>query len=84
MIGLYYVKWMDSRGVSASWVFVDQVEHEACILHTVGAILKETEDVITIVPHFELKDGKIDQLCGEMTIPKVAIIKTEKIGEIKE
>jgi hypothetical protein len=75
-MNLYYIKWEDSRGVSASWVHLEDIESETCILMSVGWLLKETDELIHIVPHIG-DDPK--QGCGDMVIPKKCILEMLKI-----
>lgn len=79
---LYYVEWLDSRGVGTSWRHLEDMESETCVLRSVGWLMKNTKDLIHIVPHFGDDPA---QGCGDMVIPKRCVLKKIKINlpEIK-
>lgn len=71
-----YIKWIDSRGVGSQWIQMKHIEqHNACICESVGWIIHEDDSVIEIAPHrSDIESGDQMQVCGEMVIPKVAIL----------
>ena len=68
---LVYVQWMDSCGLNNGvWKSRDDAEEmEPLVIDSVGYVLKETEEHITIASHV-----CEHQVSGEMSIPKSAII----------
>ena len=72
------VEWDDSRGVSDSWVSMNEIQdRDACLVKSVGWLV-ERKDSYTVVPHI---GSDPDQGCGEMTIPRSAV---RKITFLKE
>lgn len=67
---LIYIEWIDSRGSRAEWTHLEDMDNECCLLNSVGWVLKDTDELIHIVPHMG-DDPK--QGCGDMVIPKCSI-----------
>lgn len=79
---LLYIRWHDAAGVSADWQHLGDLDGKPLkdyVVDSVGFVLRETENVIHLGPHFH-EDGSNSQYCGDMQIPKSAII---EIWEIK-
>jgi hypothetical protein len=67
------VCWVDSRGVSAHWQELEHIRNDGvCHVWSVGWVIRDTEEFIQLCPHI---GHDPDQGCGEMSIPKVAIVK---------
>jgi uncharacterized protein YktA (UPF0223 family) len=59
------ITWMDSRGVTTSWEFLDELEPLVpSKITSVGFLLEETEEYKTIV-----QSVSENQVVGRMTIP---------------
>jgi hypothetical protein len=74
---LTYVKWQDSVGCGQSWAETDGIEAPEHYCHSVGWVVAESDRSIVIVPHVSLESeffGLKNQGCGDMTIPKPAIV----------
>lgn len=74
---LVYVQWVDSYGVSSSWKSLDDAKDERHIIHSVGWLVKDGENVKVIVPHISPANDKIssdEYGCGDMSIPVSAIV----------
>lgn len=75
------IEWLDSKGIYSDW------RHESdgfediklCYCHSVGFIIKETSEALSIASHKTIQDEV--QVSGIMTIPKVAI---NKIVELEK
>ena len=71
-----YIKWVDSFGCSSSWgaLEIDKCKPMHC--ESVGYVVFEDSEIVVIAPHRTLphpgREG-VDY-CGDMTIPKVAIV----------
>ena len=79
---LYLVKWRDAFGCGSDWTPLDEIEIADYIISTVGWKVTEDDNYIVIVPHlYETSGSVISQGCGEMTIPKSAIISTSLLNE---
>ena len=72
-----YVEWRDAYGVSAQWQEIQDVKPTVLICCSIGWVVAETEDCLTIVPHMSQTnhDHAEQQGCGDMTIPKSAIVR---------
>ena len=75
------IRWRDAYGCSSIWYSIKEAieppPHE-CL--SVGWKVKETDEVVVIVPHLSVahKDiGAEEQGCGDMTIPKSVIVSTD-------
>lgn len=71
-----YIRWKDSRGVSDHWQRVSRLDGkplEYCIVESMGFIIRQNKDAIHIAPHM-IFDSEDTQFCGDMQIPKSAII----------
>lgn len=86
---LVYIEWADSFGCSSEWTSTADVADVEHICISVGFLLKESKDIVVIVPHFSPANEKIDakeQGCGDMAIPRSAIrqLRTLKIMKKKQ
>jgi len=68
-----YIEWEDSSAMAGRvWQEREQVsEQELCRCSTIGFVINETKDSITIAGSMESND----YVSGDMTIPKSAIRK---------
>lgn len=79
---LEYIEWADSIGVGSSWEHMENLAAKLHVCFSVGWIVKETRKVIVVVPHISPKSNEhnsVDSGCGDMTIPKSAIIKRKRL-----
>lgn len=78
---LLYIRWHDAAGASADWQHLEDLDDRPLkdyIINSVGFVLRETETVIHIAPHIH-EGYEQDQYCGDMQIPKSAIIEQWEI-----
>lgn len=69
------VCWIDSRGASSNWRHFEDIHQDGiCRCWSVGWVIKETDEYVQICPHI---GHDPEQGCGEMTIPKVAVVSME-------
>ena len=74
---LVYVRWRDSFGVGASWSETAGLTSTAHHCLSVGWLVSESEDAICVVPHMSPANEEteaVEQGCGDMTIPRSAIV----------
>lgn len=64
--------WIDSKG-GGDWEFFEDLVSKAAIVKTIGYLISEDEESITIA-HSIAKN----QCCGRITIPKVCIRSEER------
>lgn len=76
---LVYVQWVDSVGAGACWGSIPEKTPSVHGCHSVGWLVCENDEVLVLVPHLSLEDEDYakDEIhgCGDMTIPKVAVVK---------
>lgn len=80
---LVYLEWRDSYGVSAEWRETEAAEPHAHRCFSVGWILKETDEAIILAPHLSPANDLIhaeEQSCGDMVIPKSAVVHRRHIA----
>ena len=73
---LVLVDWLDSYGCSSDWRLVESCNPKVLHCHSVGWILHEDEQCLVIVPHLSDPEhpSAPQQACGDMTIPRKAIV----------
>lgn len=71
------IDWVDSVRAS-DWTYIEDVDEKIMNCVSVGFLLKETDDSVTIAQNYGLKP---EQVCNLMTIPKCSI---RSFKEIKE
>lgn len=71
------IEWVDSVRAS-DWTYVEDVDEKPMDCISVGFLLKETEDSVTIAQNYGLKP---EQVCNLMTIPKRSIRSVKEINE---
>jgi hypothetical protein len=78
---LVFVRWVDSHSRHAGWSRADDIYGLGSPLpcESVGWVLVDNDEVLVVVPHLAGCNIEcIQSVCGEMTIPKSAIV-TRKI-----
>lgn len=71
------IDWVDSVRAS-DWVLMEDVNEKPVNCTSIGFLLKETDDYVTIAQNYGLEP---EQICNLITIPKFSI---RNIREIKE
>lgn len=74
---LVFIEWIDSYAVNPEWVEIEDVKPEPLSCYSVGWVVGENESCVVVVPHMSDKhhNHARHQGCGDMTIPKCAIIR---------
>jgi hypothetical protein len=72
---VYYLEWVDSASCRG-WTEVERIDPSPKVCRSIGFLVMENKEVITIAGHFS---DNPDLCNGDITIPKVAIIKRKKI-----
>ena len=78
------VEWVDSFGCSPSWEELPQKGSKVTcmVCRSLGWLVYEDDKVIVVAPHLSNEHDKCAvQACGEMTIPKVAVIRCVMVKE---
>ena len=70
------ITWIDSQVASSGWKFTSDLDDVKCLnIKSSGFIVFETDEQITLAPHFGEEEDGDHQISGAMIIPKVAITK---------
>lgn len=83
---LVKVVWVDSYGCGSAWEPLSSLKamkHE-CV--SVGYIVKDNGQCLVVVPHISPENVVLavdEQGCGEMIIPKVAVVSIQHLMEGK-
>ena len=69
------ITWVDSKGVTSSWEFKEDIEHlEPCTITSIGYLLEDNKEYKTIV-----QSMSAEQLLGRLTIPAGCIKKVRNV-----
>lgn len=74
---LMAIEWIDSCGPDG-WTRTSEVETSPVVCRSVGWIIAESEEAMTIAPHLG-PDSEDPQCNGAITIPKVCVTKRRAI-----
>jgi hypothetical protein len=82
---LVMVEWLDSFGCSANWQeFTEIREPRPVICKSAGWLVCNGKKSKVILPHLaDCHNGKIEQGCGDMTIPNACIRKITVLRKAK-
>jgi hypothetical protein len=76
---LVLVEWVDS-GEGRGWTPIEDIVREPMVCRSVGWLIHETEKGITVAAHYgSEEDGRSPQVCGDMLIPKVAVLSVKDL-----
>lgn len=67
-----YILWIDSSSTSG-WVFVENMDYSLVTVESIGWVIKEDSDSVTIASH-RTGHGEVH---SPMTIPKINIVSRE-------
>ena len=78
---LVLVEWVDSFGCAPDWRPLDSCAPDLLVCRSVGWLLHEDERCLVVVPH-RTDGGAVEpQGCGDMTIPRVAVLRVLPLEE---
>lgn len=81
---MIYVEWTDSLLENSRWQLLQQVENQILKCATVGFMISDTDEFITIAQSYTLDRPFEDiSVSGTMTIPKGSIIRLEELSMVK-
>ena len=86
---LVYIKWHDAIGCGSQWEDLDDIKKycEPLVIATVGWIVADSATGILVVPHMysgqEPHPRTGQQGCGDMVIPKSAIVSIEDLAVLE-
>lgn len=73
---LVHLKWLDSHSPNVSgWVSEHELHHGLHIINSVGWVIYEDKESITIASQLTGEDS--DDISGVVSIPKCCILKTK-------
>lgn len=78
---IVHIFWRDSYGVSAVWETLDGIKPVAVICESIGYLTFNDDEHVVIVPHYHPAVGGngAGGGCGDMTIPRSAIIEMREL-----
>ena len=71
---LKFVIWEDAFGFPSGWQREDELQIETSVVHSVGFIVAETAEQLTLAPHVGGQNQENKQFAGVITLPKRQII----------
>lgn len=71
------VEWIDACSDHKEWIEADKVDVKIPTIYSIGFLLKETSDALTLVMN---RDVENDQVSCVMLIPKKFIVKRTKLN----
>ena len=81
------IEWIDAYGVGSDWVHLKDFkksEPKPLLCKSIGWVLYEDDSLVVIVSHLTGVNSTCDQqACGDMTIPKVSIVKRRPVAPIE-
>jgi hypothetical protein len=75
---LVLIEWVDSHS-GRGWQDIGKLKEATAVMHcrSVGWVVAQDKNSVVVVPHLNGdEEGGINQGCGELSIPKRAIIRT--------
>lgn len=77
--GFEVVTWVDSFGLEGGWQHVEDVSTQPVTIASVGLVLAEDADSLTLAAHVGYHGSERAQVGGALTIPKVAIVQRARV-----
>ena len=75
---LVSIEWVDSQIASLTWCHIDEVPTNIAKVTTVGFLVCQTKDIITIAGSLSYKEDATTQISSVINIPKCCI-KSKKV-----
>ena len=72
------IEWVDSQIASLTWCYIDEIPIKIAYVTTVGFLISQTKDIITVAGSFSYKEDATAQISSVINIPKCCI-KSKKI-----
>ncbi|KLT73274.1 hypothetical protein PL75_03360 [Neisseria arctica] len=79
---LKFVVWEDAFGCPAGWELMEEIEKQTSVVHSVGFVIAETEQTLTLAPHIGGQNRENQQYAGVITLPKRQIISISSLVNI--
>jgi hypothetical protein len=67
------VSWVDSQIVELTWRHVDEIQQEIAMVETVGFLILETKEILTIAGSVSEKEDSVTKVATVINIPKCCI-----------
>jgi hypothetical protein len=67
------VSWVDSQVASFTWCHVDEIQQEIAMVETVGFLILETKEILTIAGSVSEKEDSVTSVSSVINIPKCCI-----------
>ncbi|MEL6613542.1 MAG: hypothetical protein AAFQ53_15705 [Bacteroidota bacterium] len=76
------VEWVDSFGCSTNWAQIHEaIDPVLPVCRSVGWLEHISDRALVVVPHVAIDADSDRQGCGDMTIPRQAVTKLERLYE---
>ena len=77
---LIRIDWVDSQIVSLTWQYIADLKPEISKVSTVGFLISEDKEIVTIASSISYKDDSETQIGQIINIPKCCIVKRKIIS----
>jgi len=77
---LVIVEWVDSQIASLTWCQLDELPINIATVTTVGFLVSQTKDIITIAGSISHKENSTTQISSVINIPKCCIKSKKNIS----
>lgn len=71
---LKLVIWEDAFGCPSGWQVEEELQTTTSVVHSVGFVVAETAEQLTLAPHVGGQNQENKQFAGVITLPKRQII----------
>ncbi|WP_019558524.1 hypothetical protein [Thioalkalivibrio sp. ALE12] len=78
------VTWLDSYGAGPGWTDINDLEATPTRVTSVGVVVAERNGVLVIAPHVTEGPDGAKHICGEMHIPRNAVVSRVVVNRGKE
>lgn len=75
---LVSIEWVDSQFAAPGWCYIDDLPLSIATVTTVGFLINQTKDIITVASSLIFKDDLATQTSCAINIPKCCI-KSKKV-----
>jgi hypothetical protein len=67
------VSWIDSQIAELTWCHFDEIQQEVAIVETVGFLILETKEILTIAGSVSEKEDSVTKVATVINIPKCCV-----------
>ena len=74
------ISWVDSQIATLTWCNVDEIPQKIATVNTVGYLILETKDILTVAGSVSYKEDAVTVASSVINIPKCCIKKKKIIS----